>query len=102
MAFIITKRNKRTGKTYHYWQRSVRVGGRVVSEHLGKLEPSVPALLWDEKTAEQEKAAQSRAAELNNLTVSGQEPLGRENELTSFDGDEAANAGVGVAEGQKD
>lgn len=63
MAFIRTKRNPKTGKMYRYRQRSVRVGRKVKSIHLGKAgEGHVPALLEDVYLFAKEKAPEKEAS----------------------------------------
>jgi hypothetical protein len=71
MTFIRTKRNPKTGKIYRYRQRSVRVGHKIKSVHLGKAgDGHVPAMLEDAYMfGEKEKAPAKEASEQLNAVA---------------------------------
>ena len=87
MSFVRTKRNPKTGKIYHYRQRSVRIGRKVKSIHLGKAgDGHVPALLEDRYLFAKEKAPEKEASkQLNAVAPDGVHQAGQDGEAGGSD-----------------
>ena len=89
MTFIRKKTARKNGKTYTYFyrQRSVRIGRKVKSIHLGKAgEGHVPAMLEDRYMFAKEKASEKEASKhLNAVAPDSVHQAGQDGEAGGSD-----------------